>query len=60
MATDKRNVSPKEKPGKGDKGRGEFAVMSAGQTGEGKPSDKYSNRNGGTEFKQVTSSKGLK
>ena len=61
MATDKRKVSPKEKPGKGDKGRGEFAVMSVGQTGEGRPGKEYSNNSGSREgFRQVTSTIGNK
>lgn len=59
--TEKRNVSPKEKPGAKSGARPEFVTLSAGQSGEGSPGKEYSNRDSsGTEFKQVTSTIGNK
>lgn len=61
MATTKKSVSPTAKPHTSDKRSAEFAVMTAGYSGEGKPSSAYSNRgSGGTEFRQVTSTIGNK
>ena len=59
-STPKRGVKPTEKPGTGDKSRGEFATMAAGATGEGSPSKAYSNRSKGPGYVQVTSTIGNK